>query len=311
MITLNIKKDGEHVDIRFPCTEKVLTEALKTIGVNDEMDTKQIVSEVVDFESLSLLEGQEVDLDEINFLVKRLDSLTKTELDKFCVVSQMEGLDVPKDFINLTYNLNRYTLIQNVGDMHHRHVSHLYALYPADIITVESSGALAEACKRTLLRRGDDSTGWSTAWKMCLWAKLKEGDRVIKLLNDQLALVETTDGNEYYGKGGSFANLLCAPPFQIDGNFGLVAGMTLMFLQCEDGKLKILPALPKALPNGKIDGLLAKGSVKVDMAWQDGRLAYLALRSPFAQSVTVRYGERDIAVALKKDEKTVLINGVL
>lgn len=197
------------------------------------------------------------------------------------------------------------------SDMHHRHVSHLYALYPADIITVESSGALAEACKRTLLRRGDDSTGWSTAWKMCLWAKLKEGDRVIKLLDDQLALVETTDGNEYYGKGGSFANLLCAPPFQIDGNFGLVAGMTLMFLQCEDGKLKILPALPKALPNGKIDGLLAKGSVKVDMAWQDGRLAYLALRSPFAQSVTVRYGERDIAVALKKDEKTVLINGVL
>ena len=117
MITINIKKDGQHVDIRFPCTEKVLTNALKTIGVNDEMDTKQIVSEVVDFESLSLLEGKQVDLDEINFLVKRLDSLTKVELDKFCVVAQMEGLDEPKDFINLTYNLNRYTLIQNIGDM--------------------------------------------------------------------------------------------------------------------------------------------------------------------------------------------------
>ncbi|MBQ8322792.1 MAG: antirestriction protein ArdA [Clostridia bacterium] len=117
MITLNIKKDGEHVDIRFPCSEKVLTEALKTIGVTDEMDTKQIVSEVVDFESLSLLEGQEVDLDEINFLAKRLDSLTKPELDKFSVVAQMEGLDEPKDFINLTYNLNKYTLIQNIGDM--------------------------------------------------------------------------------------------------------------------------------------------------------------------------------------------------
>ena len=117
MITINIKKDGQHVDIRFPCTEKVLTNALKTIGVNDELDTKQIVSEVVDFESLSLLEGKQVDLDEINFLVKRLDSLTKVELDKFCVVAQMEGLDEPKDFINLTYNLNRYTLIQNIGDM--------------------------------------------------------------------------------------------------------------------------------------------------------------------------------------------------
>ena len=117
MITLNIKKDREHIDIRFPCSEKVITDALKKIGVNDELDTKQTVSEVVDFESLSLLEGQDVDLDEINYLAKRLDSLTKPEVDKFIVVSQMEGLDEPKDLINLTYNLNRYTLIQNIGDM--------------------------------------------------------------------------------------------------------------------------------------------------------------------------------------------------
>ena len=113
MITLTIGRNGNFVDIRFPCTEKVLTDALKEIGVNDELDTKQTVSEVVDFEVLSLLEGQEVDLDEINFLAKRLDSLTKPELDKFIVVTQMEGLDEPKDLINLTYNLNRYTLIQN------------------------------------------------------------------------------------------------------------------------------------------------------------------------------------------------------
>ena len=117
MITLNIKKDREHVDIRFPCSEKVITDALKKIGVNDEMETKQTVSEVVDFDCLSLLEGQEVDLDEINYLAKRLDSLTKPEVDKFIVVAQMEGLDEPKDLINLTYNLNRYTLIQNIGDM--------------------------------------------------------------------------------------------------------------------------------------------------------------------------------------------------
>lgn len=117
MITLNIKKDGEHVDIRFPCSEKVITDTLKKISVSDEMKTKQMVSEVVDFECLSLLEGQEVDLDEINYLAKRLDSLTKPEVDKFIVVAQMEGLDEVKDLINLTYNLNRYTLIQNIGDM--------------------------------------------------------------------------------------------------------------------------------------------------------------------------------------------------
>lgn len=113
MITLNIKKDGQCVDIRFPCAEKVLTDALKTIGVNDELDTKQTVSEVVDFASLSQLEGKKVDLDEINFLAKCLDSLTKDEVDKFCVVAEREGYDEPKDLINLTYNLSRYTLIQN------------------------------------------------------------------------------------------------------------------------------------------------------------------------------------------------------
>ncbi len=117
MITLNIKRNGKFVDVRFPCTEKVLTDALKEIGVTDPLDTKQTVSEVVDFDALSLLEGQEVDLDEINYLAKRLDSLTAPELDKFCVVAQMEGYDNPKDLINLTFNERRYTLIQNVGDM--------------------------------------------------------------------------------------------------------------------------------------------------------------------------------------------------
>lgn len=117
MITLNIKKDREHVDIDFPCTEKVLSDALKKIGVQDAMDTKQIVSEVVNFDALSLLEGQQVDLDEINYLAKRLDSFTKAELDKFSVVVKMNGYDNPKDLINLTFNGQRYTLIQNIGDM--------------------------------------------------------------------------------------------------------------------------------------------------------------------------------------------------
>lgn len=108
MITLNITKDRQHVDIDFPCLEEVLTDALKKIGVNDELDTKQMVSEVVDFEMLSLLEGREVDLDEINYLAKRLDAMTKKELDKFSVVAQMEGYDNPKDLINLTFNERRY-----------------------------------------------------------------------------------------------------------------------------------------------------------------------------------------------------------
>lgn len=113
MIKLRIKKDSQYADIRFPCEEKTVTNALKSIGVIDELDTKQTVNKVLEFDSLSLLEGQQVDLDEINFLAKRLDSFVKSELDKFIVAAQMEGLDNCKDLINLTYNLHRYTLIQN------------------------------------------------------------------------------------------------------------------------------------------------------------------------------------------------------
>ena len=113
MIKLRIEKGEQYADIRFPCEEKVITDALNRIGVVDELDTRQTVSKVLEFDSLSLLEGQQVDLDEINFLAKRLDSLVKSELDRFTVAAQMEGLDNCKDLINLTYNLHRYTLIQN------------------------------------------------------------------------------------------------------------------------------------------------------------------------------------------------------
>lgn len=124
MIKLRIEKGEQYADIRFPCEEKVITDALNRIGVVDELDTRQTVSKVLEFDSLSLLEGQQVDLDEINFLSKRLDSFIKSELDRFTVAAQMEGLDNCKDLINLTYNLHRYTLIQNfesateVGRMH-------------------------------------------------------------------------------------------------------------------------------------------------------------------------------------------------
>lgn len=194
------------------------------------------------------------------------------------------------------------------SDLHHRHLSHLYALYPADIITVDSSKALANACRRTLERRSDEGTGWSMAWKMCIWAKLKDGEHALKLLREQLTLEKRTETDEYYGKGGTYPNLLCGSPFQIDGNFGLVAGITQFFLQCEDGKLKILPALPIELRNGKIHGLLAKGNVKVDIDWKDGVLSYLALCSPFDQYTTVHYNGQDITVTLEKDKKMVLID---
>ena len=172
-------------------------------------------------------------------------------------------------------------------DIHHRHVSHLYGLYPGESITTESTPKFAEACKRTLIRRGDISTGWAMGWRVCLWSKLKDGDHALQLVKNQLKFVEPTS-KENMHKGGTFPNLLCAhPPFQIDGNFGVCAGIALMLLQCEDEKIRILPALPTSFKNGSVKGLKAKGDITVDIEWEENGLKSCSLTSPITQTVTV------------------------
>ncbi len=172
-------------------------------------------------------------------------------------------------------------------DLHHRHLSHLYGLYPGESITTESTPELARACRVTMERRGDLSTGWAMGWRVCLWAKLKDGDRALKLVKDQLRYVDPSDTKTSFG-GGTYPNMLDAhPPFQIDGNFGVCAGITLMLLQCEDDKIRLLPALPAQFRNGSVRGLKAKGDITVDLHWQDGRLHSYSLTSPVDTAVTV------------------------
>ena len=172
-------------------------------------------------------------------------------------------------------------------EVHHRHVSHLYGLYPGSQITPEKRPALLAACRRSLEVRGDDGTGWSIAWKAALWAKLKDGDRALRLMEMQLYRVPV-DGKTMVWHGGSYANLLCShPPFQIDGNLGVTAAVAQLLLQSEDGKLKILPALPTAWPDGSVTGLLGKGNVSVSIAWRQHRCTALTLSSPLPQTVTV------------------------
>ncbi len=181
-------------------------------------------------------------------------------------------------------------------DIHHRHLSHLYGLYPGESITTGSTPALADACRVSMERRGDISTGWAMGWRVCLWAKLKDGDHALKLVKDQLRCMDPAD-QECSFSGGTYPNLLDAhPPFQIDGNFGVCAGITLMLLQCEDGKLRILPALPREFRNGSIRGLKAKGGITVDITWQDGRLTQYRLTAPQDCTVTVATpdGERTL-----------------
>jgi alpha-L-fucosidase 2 len=187
-------------------------------------------------------------------------------------------------------------------DIHHRHVSHLYGVFPSDQIAIDTTPKLADAAKVSLNTRGDISTGWAIAWRLNLWSRLGDGDRAHKILSLLL------------GPERTYPNMFDAhPPFQIDGNFGGTSGMTEMILQSRNDQILLLPALPSAWPTGRLTGLRARGAVGVDVVWARGKLETAVLTAAADGRHHVRYGASAIDLDLKKGQRVRLTarDGVL
>jgi alpha-L-fucosidase 2 len=174
-------------------------------------------------------------------------------------------------------------------EIHHRHVSHLYAVYPSSQINWRDTPELVAAARKSLQIRGDEATGWGIGWRLNLWARLGDGEHAHRILNLLLQPQRT------------YPNLFDAhPPFQIDGNFGGTSGIVEMLMQSWGGEIHLLPALPAAWPDGSISGLRARGAAELALRWRNGRLVEASMRGDTGGQYLLRYGAKQLKVHLGK-----------
>ena len=188
--------------------------------------------------------------------------------------------------------------MQDVDDTtnKHRHISHLWGMYPGSEINWDETAELMTAARQSLLYRGDAATGWSLGWKINCWARFKDGEHTFRMIQMLMSPAK--------GGAGSYPNLFDAhPPFQIDGNFGGAAGIGEMLVQSHTKFIDILPALPQALANGQIKGICARGGFVINMNWSNGKLQQLTVTSKAGQLLSLRYNNKVVNIA-------TTINGV-
>lgn len=180
----------------------------------------------------------------------------------------------------------------------HRHVSHLWGMYPGRQITADGTPDLFKAVRTSLEARGDESTGWSMGWKVCLWARLLDGNHAYKLIQDQ---IKPAGGRGFGGRGGTYNNLFDAhPPFQIDGNFGCTAGIAEMLVQSHTGEIVLLPALPDVWKDGTVKGLCCRGGFVLDeLTWKDGKPATVTVRSTVGGKLNISWNGKDQSIDTK------------
>ncbi len=201
-------------------------------------------------------------------------------------------------------NLQEWYYDWEDAEPQHRHQSHLFGLHPGNHITPGDTPDLAEACKKTLEIKGDETTGWSKGWRINLWARLLDGNHAYKMFRELLAYVDPSGLETNYSRGGgTYPNLFDAhPPFQIDGNFGGAAGVIEMLMQSTSENIQLLPALPDAWPAGEVSGICARGGFELALKWNEGKLVNVKISSKAGGKTTLLCDGKHKDIELKKGE---------